>query len=173
MERRTVLTTRRLVLTTWMPSDLDDLCTLHSDAEVMRFVGSGRPETRSEVEARLNAYLAEQQSRGWTKWRVTDTDGAMVGRAGFGAFEGSRELGYALAHDHWGRGLATELATALRDWHWGHPAQGYREALVAFAAVGNESSARVLEKAGFRLVGPRTHEGVPCQFYDCIEAVPY
>ena len=63
--------TRRLVVTTWVPGDVDDLHKLHSDPLTMRFVGSGRPETREECDHRLASYLNEQRTSGWTKCRAT------------------------------------------------------------------------------------------------------
>jgi len=87
-----VTKTRRLVVTTWMPGDVDDLHKLHSDPLTMRFVGPGRPETREECDHRLASYLNEQRTRGWTKWRVQTPKGSMIGRAGFGAHGPNREL---------------------------------------------------------------------------------
>jgi len=88
-----VTRTRRLVVTTWMPGDVDDLHKLHSDPLTMRFVGPGRPETREECDHRLASYLNEQRTRGWTKWRLQTPKGSMIGRAGFGAYGPNRELG--------------------------------------------------------------------------------
>jgi RimJ/RimL family protein N-acetyltransferase len=167
VQRGTVLATDRLVVTTWVPGDLDDLCELHSDAETMRFVGPGRPETRVEVRRRLSGYLDEQAVRGWTKWRVADRDGAMVGRAGFGVYGGFRDLSYVLGRRHWGRGLGTELATALRDWHWRNLDPDRPRALSAFTAEENHASRRILEKVGFRFVDAHEYAGEPCLFYRC------
>lgn len=163
MQRWTVLATERLQVTTWLPEDVDDLHRLHSDPVTMRWVRGGRPETREEVDALLASYLNEQENRGWTKWRVVDHDGALVGRAGFGPHDDGRgrELGYTLRRDLWGRGLATEIAAELVSWH-----RRYGDAeLWAFAVVENVASCRVLDKAGFRYVGGAEHNGMPCAVY--------
>ena len=86
MQRRTVLVTERLRVTTWLPDDVADLHRLHSDPETMRWIRHGHPETHDEVQTLLDVYLTEQRTRGWTKWRVTDVKGVLVGRAGFGAY---------------------------------------------------------------------------------------
>lgn len=99
----------------------DDLHQLHSDPEVMRFVRGGLPDPREQTAARLARYRQEQVDLGWTKWRVEDSHGVMIGRGGFGPFPGGRELGFALFRSVWGRGLATELARALIRWHREHP----------------------------------------------------
>ena len=41
MGRRIILNTERLTLTTWLPSDFEDLAALHADALTMRFIGYG------------------------------------------------------------------------------------------------------------------------------------
>lgn len=164
-QRHTIVTTDRLAVTTWLPTDIDDMFALHSDPETMRFVGPGRPESRQEVEQRLDTYLREQQSRGWTKWRVQDRQGEMIGRAGFGGFGNNRELGYTLRREVWGLGYATELAITLVRWHRTHLDDGMPADLWAYAAMGNLPSRRVLEKAGFTFAEERQHNKMPCGFY--------
>ncbi len=163
MQRRIVLATNRLRVTTWLPEDVEDLHRLHSDPVTMRWVRDGRPETRSETERLLASYLDEQHDRGWTKWRVADRDGVLVGRAGFGAHGDGRwrELGYTLRRDLWGRGIATEVATGLVDWHRGR----VDAELWALAAVENVPSRRVLEKVGFGYVSGAEHNAMPCALY--------
>ncbi|MFN8158628.1 MAG: GNAT family N-acetyltransferase [Candidatus Nanopelagicales bacterium] len=168
VEREVVLRTARLLVTTWDASDLDDLHRMHSDPATMRFIG-GRPETRAESEARLARYLDEQSTRGWTKWRVVTTDGRFVGRAGFGAYDDDRDLGYTLARAWWGKGLATEVALALVDWHREHPAPCASDParsmdLWGFADIDNLASLRVLAKAGLRFVETRQAFGTTCVF---------
>jgi len=163
MSRLIVLATERLQVTSWLPEDAEDLHELHSDPVTMRWVRHGRPETRQETEALLAQYVHEQQDRGWTKWRVADCTGALVGRAGFGPYGSSdgRELGYTMRRNTWGRGLATEVAAGLIDWHRRHS----EAELWAFAAVHNPASRRVLDKVGLSYVGPIARGGVPCVLY--------
>lgn len=151
-ERTTVLTTPRARLTTWRPGDLADLRALHSDPGTMRWMRSG-VEDAARTRARLDTFLRQQRDPGWTRWRAEDAGGAMIGRAGFSpSTDGRRrELGYLLAPDRWGRGLATELAEALVRWHDEHP-DGVDPCLGAFAFEANLASRRVLEKVGFVLV---------------------
>jgi ribosomal-protein-alanine N-acetyltransferase len=167
--RTTILETRRTRLTTWLPDDLDDLHRLHSDPDTMRWIRPGRPVAIEDSRARLATYLAEQRS-GATKWRVEDLDsGAFVARAGFGEDAAHRALGYTLLPEAWGRGLATELATALVAWHRAHPlvdpTTGLPGDLTAYAALENAASCRVLEKAGLVLVCETEHNGWPSALY--------
>ena len=169
MERRVILRTARLAVTTWLPGDLDDLNRLHSDPVTMAFIG-GRPETRDESSIRLVQYLDEQATRGWTKWRVEDSGGRMIGRAGFGLYAEDRELGYTLDRNLWGQGLATEVATVLVQWHGAHPAPVSSHAeepmrLWGYADIDNVASIRVLMRAGLHLVDTRQHAGRPYAFF--------
>jgi ribosomal-protein-alanine N-acetyltransferase len=160
--RTTILTTPRLVLTTWVPTDVGDLLVVHSDPETMRFVRRGRPETRQETEELVRVYRMEQAGRGWTRWRLADRHGELVGRAGFTDHGNGRQLGYTIRRELWGRGLASEIAGALVQWHRDHAST---ETLWAYAAVENAPSCRVLEKVGFVLDSQAQHGGMPCHLY--------
>ncbi len=169
VERVVILRTERLAVTTWLPGDADDLNLLHSDPVTMTYIG-GRPETRDESSARLAQYLVDQDSRGWTKWRVEDAGGRMVGRAGFGTYLDDRELGYTIDSRHCGQGLATELAVGLIAWHVTNPvvrsADGANPLrLWAYADVDNIASIRVMTKAGLHFVEVRQHAGRPYAFF--------
>jgi [ribosomal protein S5]-alanine N-acetyltransferase len=162
MQRDLVLATPRLVLTSWLPGDVDSLLEVHSDPETMRFVRHGRPESRDETAQLVDHYIAEQAARGWTKWRLTDADGALVGRAGFEGDATDRQLSFTIRRSHWGLGLATEIAGALVGWHVSHAGAA---SLRAIAAVGNHASVRVLEKVGFHEVGTEDFDGTLCHSF--------
>ena len=164
--RRIILSTERIVLTTWTPGDLDDLNFLHTDPETMRYIRHGRPESREETRDLLEAYLREQVDRGWTKWRLADHCGELIGRAGFGWNGQERELAYTIRRDLWGQGLATEIAAALVQWHRDHPGAEPAPRLGALAVNENYPSLRVLHKAGLRFVNDVDYEGVRCARYE-------
>lgn len=165
--RQTILSTGRIRVTTWIPADLHDLAALHADPVTMRFIGHGRPETVDEARVRILEYRDEQRVRGWTKWRVENAAGDMIGRAGFGQGDEGRELAYALRPDNWNRGLGTEIAAALVRWHYEHPLgdESSPSSLCVYVEVGNSGSVRVLEKVGFTLVDRRSHKGVICDSF--------
>ncbi|MFZ1484964.1 GNAT family N-acetyltransferase, partial [Nostocoides sp.] len=99
LQRAVVLITSRLVLTSWLVDDVESLHEVHSDPETMRFVRNGRPESIDEVRRLVGEYIAEDAARGWTKWRLADLDGQLVGRAGFGGTAERRELGFVIRRD--------------------------------------------------------------------------
>ncbi len=161
-DRVVILKTPRLILTTWHSSDVDSLLEMHSDPGAMRHVRFGRPETRSEVEELVEAYVSAQKARGWTKWRLAGLDGELVGRAGFGGDHNMRGIAYAIRRGQWGRGLATEVAGALVEWHRTNAPTARLRGVVA---VGNDASVRVLQKTGFEEVGTEDFHGTLCRMF--------
>ncbi|KAL4959521.1 GNAT family N-acetyltransferase [Aspergillus stella-maris] len=63
----------------------------------------------------------------------------------------SMEIGYWVAQDYWGRGIATEVVLQFSKWAFEQFPQLIR--LEAEVFDGNEGSRRVLEKAGYQLEG--------------------
>jgi [ribosomal protein S5]-alanine N-acetyltransferase len=95
------------------------------------------------------------QGRGLTLAIVRrDAPDALIGSASLRCYPRARraELGYWLAAASWGRGYATEAATALVDY-------GFRELALArvYAEVleGNTASCHVLDKLGMKFEGVR------------------
>lgn len=92
----------------------------------------------------------------------SEPDG-LVGVIGIeGADEDGPHLGYWLGRAHWGRGLATEAASAMVHAHFAYAGGA---ALTSDARVENPASRRVLEKAGFVRTGTVT-EHVPVRGRD-------
>src|SRR5579884_2128872 len=143
-----LLETERLLLRPFREEDLDDLCALFADPEVMRYLGGGKPRTREETRERLARVLAHWREHRFGVWALFDrAGGEFVGRCGIGYLhgQGAAELTYALARRHWGRGLATEavgrvLRYALEE--LGLPR------VVGVALADNRASQRVMLRAG-------------------------
>src|SRR5262249_35970647 len=109
------LETERLVLRQFRESDLDAYAEMVGDAEVMRFIGSGVPLTRSEAWRNMAMMLGHWQLRGYGLWAVEERSGGeLVGRVGYWEPEGwpGFEAGWMLRRAYWGRGFATEAARA-------------------------------------------------------------
>lgn len=146
-----LLETARMFLRELRPDDLNRLLALDQDPEVMRFISKGIPTSRAMYEndylPRMLSYQNQAPPRGF--WAAHLHDG--------GEFIGwfhlrpdkitpeEMELGYRLARNVWGRGLATEGAQApvekgLGEW-------GY-DKISARTLVNNLASQRVMQKAG-------------------------
>ena len=82
---------------------------VYGDPEVMRFVGDGDPVSPLRTAQMLADYAAHQARHGFAFWAVIErASGELIGDAGLEVTGQGIELGYTLARDRWGRGLATE-----------------------------------------------------------------
>lgn len=142
-----MIETRRLRLRRLRPSDEATLVTLDGDAEVMRYIGS-RGGTPEQIVERVRQRIgADHGPLGW--WLVEGrADGAFHGVAALLPMPegGDIELAYRFARASWGRGIATEAASALVVHAF---AAAGLERLVAVTFPENAASRRVLEKLGF------------------------
>src|SRR5947209_1041412 len=107
--------TSRLRLRMFTLEDLDDLCVIASDPEVMCFIGRGLPLTREETLLNLKSIINAFRRRGFGRWALVRKEtGALAGYCGLarGSEEVGVELVYMLSRSEWGKGLATEAARA-------------------------------------------------------------
>lgn len=148
----TILETERLLVRTWTPGDAEEGFRIWSDAEVMRYVGTGQPNaTIEETRAWIGRMAAHHELHGFGFWAVVEKDsGQLVGSCGMGYQRDGGlpiEFGYTLARSRWGRGYATEAASACL--RYAFERLGFTE-LVASVDALNVASQRVLEKIGFK-----------------------
>lgn len=153
---RVYLETERLVLRRFTEADVDNVCELDSDPEVMRFLTGGIPTPRATIECEvLPRFLSYyQRDDGYGFWAAIEkSSDDFLGWFGLHPREegspGEVELGYRLRRSAWGKGYATEGARALIG-------KGFAELgaqrVVATTYQDNLASQRVMEKAGLRLV---------------------
>jgi RimJ/RimL family protein N-acetyltransferase/predicted acetyltransferase len=161
--------TRRLIIKSPTLDDLDDLFRLQSDADVMRYVGHGRPRSRADVLSGLNKAIHHYARHGFSLGSVIEKEsGLFIGRAGliYLGYDDSQsdiETGYALEKKYWNRGYATELTRACVQWAFSHlPVRK----LVAVINPENEQSRRVLEKAGMHYIGRDKYNTFPVARYE-------
>lgn len=153
---RVLLETERLVLRRFTEADVDVLCKLDGDPEVMRFITGGRPTPRDVIRAdTLPRFLrAYERFEGFGVWAAVErSTGEFVGWFEFYPPDGrgpeEAELGYRLLRSAWGRGYATEGSRALI--RKGFTELGVRRVVAETMAV-NAASRRVMEKAGLKYV---------------------
>ncbi|MGH3646711.1 MAG: GNAT family N-acetyltransferase [Micromonosporaceae bacterium] len=155
MSPEVVLETDRLILRRLTLDDLDALCELDSDPEVMRFLDNGEATPRETVERELRALLETYRRHpGYGRWAAIEkAAGAFLGwfelQPGKGHPDDEPELGYRLRRAVWGRGYATEGSRAL-------VAKAFTELgarrVFAETMFVNTGSRRVMEKTGLRYV---------------------
>ncbi len=109
--------TDRLILRTWMHSDLDAVAALISDAEVMRYV-TGTVHARDAEAAWIDRAIDEQDREGFSMWPVVRrSDGRVIGRCGLHRMpDGAIEIAWIFERAVWGEGYATEAARAVLDY---------------------------------------------------------
>jgi len=159
------LRAERLLLRPWREEDLRPFAAMNADPRVMEFFPALLTREESDaLAARCQTRLVE---RGFGLWAVEIPGVApfagCVGLAvpGFVApFTPCVEVGWRLAHAHWGNGYATEAARAA-------VAFGFDtlrlDEILAFTVPSNRASRRVMEKLGMtRDPGADfDHPGVP------------
>ena len=142
--------TERLLLRRAKATDAIPLAEIWADREVTRYMGGGPrdfEEVRLLVEDEVRAG-AVGHSTGW--WAVVEkASGQVVGDCGLieKDVDGHQEieLVYVFASHSWGRGYATEAASALRDYALHQ--LGLRR-IIALIDPENHASVRVAEKMG-------------------------
>ena len=146
-----MLETSRLLLRPFEPDDAEVAFGWFGDPAVMRFMAGG-PHTRvQQTRKRLRAYQKQQARLGFSKWIVIEKhSGRAIGDSGLIVLSEvglAPDLGFRFAQGYWGRGYATEVATA---WITAAFETFGLHAVSAFAHVEHLRSRRVLEKVGFR-----------------------
>jgi ribosomal-protein-alanine N-acetyltransferase len=138
--------TDRLLLRTFTMADMDELCLIFSDSEVVKYLGKGLPAGKEETEHALRSIIRHRKRHGYGRWAVTfKRTQELIGYGGLRCFHGTPELVYLLSKSYWGQGLATELAMASLK----HGFEKLRfKHIVAMANQANKASHRVLEKVG-------------------------
>ena len=146
-----------MLLRRFTESDVDNLCDLDGDREVMRFIiTGGKPTPREAIrDDALPRFLRSyERFEGFGVWAAIEkSTGAFLGWFEFypreGRGTGEVELGYRLKRSAWGKGFATEGSRALI--RKGFAELGVRKVVAETMAV-NAASRRVMEKAGLTYV---------------------
>lgn len=169
-----MIATPRLLLRPMREDDVDALLGVFGDPKVMDSFGAA-PFDRSQMEQWVRRNLDHQERYGYGLFSVIlKANGLLIGDCGLERMnEGEviAELGYDFRSDYWGRGLATEAATAVRDYAFGELGL---PRLISLIRQGNEASRRVAEKVGMRLSREIDRSGTPYWVYSLSrdEAVP-
>jgi RimJ/RimL family protein N-acetyltransferase len=159
------LRTPRLELHPMVLTDLDWYEQFAADADVMRYIALEGPLTHEQAVARLARYVRCWDENGLGMFGVRLRDDEMpVGWAGLQPLDGTPEIevGYAFGRGAWGRGYATEVATAVVRWGFEERAL---DRIVAVASAENSGSRRVMDKLGMRYEGVRPGYGHDSVYY--------
>jgi RimJ/RimL family protein N-acetyltransferase len=158
-QRTVELRTVRLILRPFRADDVDDSLAYRDDREFARFLPEiPQPFTRRDAEA----FVAVNMTDPWDTMPTFAVvlDGRVIGTVNIELDLAARSamLGYALGRAYWGRGLATEAATAVL--HWFLVTHGPTvDELWASVDAANLGSRRVLEKLGLTVDPTRSGRG--------------
>jgi RimJ/RimL family protein N-acetyltransferase len=151
----TPLDTARLHLRRPVEGDAEAIIAIAGDWEVAcRLARMPHPYTEADVRFFFGHIVPHEPT--WAiVWRET---GRLIGMIGLAPAPDGRsaELGYYVARDHWGRGIATEAALTIA--RIGFQSFGYPKLTSAYY-TDNPASGRVLAKVGFTVVGTSSR---PC-----------
>ena len=147
----TPLRTERLILRNWEVRDRELFHLINSDDRVMEFFPMRR--TRAEADAMMDR-LAEgivKNGFGLAAIEIAET-GDVAGFAGLHitnglpvAEDGSIEIGWRMAPEFWGKGIASEAARSWRD--FGFDRLGL-DRIISFAVTGNKRSTNLMQRIG-------------------------
>ncbi|MGA9341189.1 MAG: GNAT family N-acetyltransferase [Rhodanobacteraceae bacterium] len=144
--------TERLILRTPQPEDFDSWAAFATDEEAMRHLGGvqSRPVAWRGFVAMAGAWAMQ----GFAMFAVIEkVSGDWIGRLGPWMPEGwpGTEVGWSLVRKVWGRGYATEGATAAIDWAFAN--LGWSE-VIHTIAPDNAMSQAVARRLGSTRRGP-------------------
>jgi ribosomal-protein-alanine N-acetyltransferase len=138
--------------------DLDALHRLWTHPEVRRFFWDDEVIPAGRAEAAIAEAIGGFERYGFGLWVAEADDGALPGFCGLRHLDDGPhvEVLYGVAPREWGRGLATEMASAML--RFGFERAGL-PLVVGIADAANTASRRVLEKAGMTFERYAAREG--------------
>jgi len=144
-----IIETARLLLRPMEAGDCLDLLMTFGDPKVMAAFGV-EPFREPEMKRWVARNLEHQARHDYGLFSVIHkADRTLIGDCGLEHREiegaGEVELGYDIRSEYWNRGLATEAATAVRNYAFQRLEQ---PRLVSLIRLGNGASVRVAEKIG-------------------------
>lgn len=168
LQGKKIIETKRLILREMTQDDLDALCMILCDADVMRAAYES-PFTRKEAQGWLDRHLTRYAKYGFGLWAVVLKEtGEMIGQCGLTMqpWRGRElpEIGYLFQKAHWHRGYAAEAAIACREYAFS--ALGF-ESVYSIIRDTHISSQNVARRNGMRIVDTDKHNfhGVDMEFY--------
>lgn len=145
------MATKRLRLRPFALGDVNDVMVYATDPEWARYLPVPQPYKRTHAEQFIASQLLLDREV-HLSWAI-ELAGIVIGGISIGFDFDNRvgEMGYSIAPDHWGQGLAAEAAGAVIDAAF----KSYPELnrIRAMADARNLASLRVMEKVGMAREG--------------------
>lgn len=164
---KTILETNRLIMRNFVMDDDKALLEIMSDGGMPHLSQFG-PLDIDYARGFLNRMIENYRYNGFGLWAVGEkASGMLIGYCGIHKVkindtEEKPELAYRIYKRFWGKGYATEAATAVRDYAFNDLKL---PDIVSCIAHDNERSARVAEKVGLTYWKEGVFKGMPCRVY--------
>ena len=158
--------TQRLVLREFQREDFRELAPILANPQVMKFSTTGVLSI-SQTQEKVESFIASYEEFGFGKWAVIFKESnELIGYCGIAVEQidnkDEKEIGYRLNSKFWGKGLATEAASAAIQYGFERFKFSYILGIVERA---NIASVRVLEKLGMRYEREALFHGVEMDVY--------
>ena len=141
---------------------------VRGDPEVMAFWDWPADDSPAVTAAVVKQFLADMGSGDACYWTARLRDGVFAGLCDLSELRAgeSADIGFMFVRRLWGMGLAVEAVTSVLE----HARALHLKSVRARIHSGNERSARLLERAGFRMKKELAHYEIrPGLFRDCRE----
>lgn len=175
MSTREPIRTDRLILRPYAATDVNDFHLLRIQPEVMKWTSQGKPDVDLEQTEKVLANRLPGSDAGESAYEFAicwAETGEMIGTGGSHMRVGELGwpvIGYMFRSEFWGKGIATEVMTALLKAYWALPREEVEikvekstvegsenepqtERITAVTLDSNGPSQNVLGKLGFKLV---------------------
>ena len=162
--------TERFILRELLPSDVDGMFELDADPEVHKYLGNKTVSIKDESAVIISTIRQQYLDYGIGRWAVVDKKTEeFVGWCGikFITEETNNhinfyDIGYRLQKRFWGKGIATETASACLKYAFEE--LDFKE-VYALTAVDNAGSNKILKKIGMRFIENFDYHGEDENWY--------
>ncbi|MEK9196669.1 GNAT family protein [Lysinibacillus halotolerans] len=149
-----ILETERLILRKITLDDLEEMFHYCSNDEVTKYLVWDTHKTIEDTKAFIDFSLKRYKAHQLSPWGIVDKENKkFIGTIDFITWDTKHktaEIGYALSHEHWGKGMMTEAAKQVISFGFEHMDL---TRIQARCFVENFGSERVMQKSGMTFEG--------------------
>lgn len=164
-----IIETERLLLRMFSEKDAQLIFELNQDKEVTRFTHDPVRDLEQAKEILETVILPQYALYNLGRWAIhVKPELEFIGWCGlkYRSVSDEIDLGYRLKKEYWGKGFATEAASASVK--YGFQRLSIKR-IVGRAELGNIASCIVLEKCGMTYIGEGLVDGYPVKTYEIIK----
>ncbi len=165
---KAIIQTERLRLEPFKPSHAKALKAINNEAEVMRYLSSGQPETLDDTLNTIKRVRERWATLGYSWWAIIETrTEAVIGAACLqhvaGKLDAELEIGWRLTGAATGYGYATEAGSAAAQYAFDVIGVDH---VIATAHQDNLASHKVMQRIGMIYRGVEKHYDIPSTTYE-------